>query len=117
MHIIRVESVLNNAMQSHDSAGIYRCRREIFTGRDLFELEMKYLFEGGWVYLAHESQIADANDYFTTHIGRQPSVITRDKNKELHAFINACAHRGATLCRRRKGNRATVTCPFHGWNF
>lgn len=117
MHISRVENVLNDAMQIDESAGIYRYRRDIFTDPDLFELEMKYLFEGGWVYLAHESQIADVNDYFTTHIGRQPIVITRDKNNELHAFINACAHRGATLCRRRKGNRGTFTCPFHGWTF
>src|SRR5690625_2642593 len=87
MHISRVENVLNDAMQIDESAGIYRCRRDIFTDPDLFELEMKYLFEGGWVYLAHESQIADVNDYFTTHIGRQPIVITRDKNNELHAFI------------------------------
>src|SRR5690625_6130547 len=50
-------------------------------------------------------------------MGRQPIVITRDKNNELRAFINACAHRGATLCLRRKGNRGTFTCPFHGWTF
>src|SRR5690625_7119020 len=117
MHISRVENVLNDAMQIDESAGIYRCRRDIFTDPDLFELEIKYLFEGGWVYLAHDSKIADVNDYFTTHIGRQLIVITRDKYNELHAFINACAHRGVTLCRRRKGNRGTFTCPFHGWPF
>src|SRR5690625_7080415 len=114
MHISRVESVLNDAMQIDESAGIYRCRRDIFTDPDLFELEMKYLFEGGWVYLAHESQIADANDYFTTHIGRQPIVITRDKNKELHAFIRSEEHtselqsRGHLVCRlllEKKKNR------------
>lgn len=117
MYISKVASVLDDAMQVDESAGIYRCRRDIFTDPDIFELEMKYLFEGGWVYLAHESQVAKTNDYFTTYIGRQPIVITRDKNNELHAFINACAHRGATLCRRRRGNRGTFTCPFHGWTF
>src|SRR5690625_6316732 len=82
MYIRRVENVLDEAMPIDESAGIYRCRRDIFTDPDLFELEMKYLFEGGWVYLAHESQIAEVNDYFTTYIGRQPVVITRDKNNE-----------------------------------
>jgi len=25
----------------------------MFTDPDLFELEMKYIFEGNWIYLAH----------------------------------------------------------------
>jgi len=29
--------------------------REIFTDPEIFELEMKHIFEGSWVYLAHES--------------------------------------------------------------
>jgi benzoate/toluate 1,2-dioxygenase alpha subunit len=78
---------------------------------------MTHLFESNWVYLAHESQIPAPNDYFTTHMGRQPVVITRDKAGALHAFVNACAHRGAMLCRRKHGNKAGFTCPFHGWSF
>ena len=44
-------------------------------------------------------------------------MITRDKDGELHCLINACAHRGAMLCRRKTDNRMTLTCPFHGWTF
>lgn len=113
----RVEQVLDSAMHVDENAGVYRCSRDIFTNPDLFELEMKHIFEGNWVYLAHESQIPEVNDYFTTHIGRQPIVITRSRNGELNALINACAHRGATLCRRKRGNRGSFTCPFHGWTF
>jgi benzoate/toluate 1,2-dioxygenase alpha subunit len=32
-------------------------------------------------------------------------------------MINACSHRGAQLCRHKRGNKATYTCPFHGWTF
>lgn len=108
-----VESLLQ-----HDVAkGLYRHNRESFTNPELFELEMKYIFEKNWVYLAHESQITELNDYFTTHIGRQPIFISRNKEGELNAFINACSHRGAQLCRYKKGNKSTYTCPFHGWTF
>ena len=69
------------------------------------------------MYLAHESQVPNPGDYFTTYIGRQPIVITRDKQGALHPLINACAHRGAMLCRRKTDNRTTFTCPFHGWTF
>ncbi|MFG1300900.1 Rieske 2Fe-2S domain-containing protein [Xanthobacter sp. V3C-3] len=112
-----LDALLATAVQDDKDAGIFRCRRDIFTNEDLFELEMKHIFESNWVYLAHESQIPENNDYYTTYIGRQPVVVTRDKTGELHAVINACAHRGATLCRRKHGNKGSFTCPFHGWTF
>ncbi len=104
-------------MEVDKEKGLYRGRRDMFTDPELFELEMKYIFEGNWIYLAHESQVANPNDYFTTYIGRQPVVITRNKDGELNCFINACSHRGAVLCRKKKDNKAIFTCPFHGWSF
>ena len=112
-----IEQLLDTALQDDKDAGVFRCRRDIFTDPALFELEMTHIFEGNWVYLAHESQIPEVNDYFTTHIGRQPVVITRSKDGKLNAVINACAHRGAMLCRRKHGNKGSFTCPFHGWTF
>ncbi|RDD68560.1 Rieske 2Fe-2S domain-containing protein [Paracoccus versutus] len=112
-----LEQLLAVAVQDDKEAGLYRCRRDIFTNEDLFALEMKHIFEGNWVYLAHESQIPEINDYYTTWIGRQPIVITRDKTGALNAVINACAHKGAMLCRRKQGNKGSFTCPFHGWTF
>lgn len=109
--------LLDGALVEDGETGQFRCRRDVFTDPALFELEMKLIFEGNWVYLAHESQIPQNNDYFTSWIGRQPVIISRDRNGELHAMINACAHRGATLCRRRHGNKSSFTCPFHGWTF
>lgn len=112
-----LDHLLATAVQDDKEAGLYRCRRDIFTNEDLFALEMKHIFEGNWVYLAHESQIPEPNDYYTTWIGRQPVVITRDKTGTLNAVINACAHKGAMLCRRKQGNKGSFTCPFHGWTF
>ncbi|WP_437882265.1 Rieske 2Fe-2S domain-containing protein [Pseudomonas sp. LRF_L74] len=113
----RLARQLTDSVHEDPAKGIFRCRRDVFTDPELFELEMKHIFENGWIYLAHESQIPGNNDYFTTHIGRQPVVITRDKQGELHGLINACAHRGAVLCRRKQGNKGSFTCPFHGWTF
>ena len=72
---------------------------------------------GQLIYLAYESQIPEKNDYYTTQMGRQPIFIARNKEGELNAFINACSHRGVMLCRFKSGNKATYTCPFHGWTF
>ena len=112
-----LDQLLDVAVQDDAEAGVFRCRRDIFTNQDLYALELKHIFEGNWVYLAHESQIPETNDYYTTWIGRQPVVITRDKTGTLNAVINACAHKGAMLCRRKQGNKGSFTCPFHGWTF
>jgi benzoate/toluate 1,2-dioxygenase subunit alpha len=97
--------------------GSFKYKREIFTNKELFELEMKHIWEGNWIFLAHESQISEINDYFSAYIGRQPIFISRNKEGELNAFINACSHRGSMLCRYKKGNKSTFTCQFHGWTF
>lgn len=108
---------LDDFLIENKENGDYRLHRSAFTDEALFELEMKHIFEGNWIYLAHESQIPNVNDYYTTHMGRQPIVIARNRQGELNAFINACSHRGAQLCRFKRGNKATYTCPFHGWTF
>jgi benzoate/toluate 1,2-dioxygenase alpha subunit len=108
---------LDDFLIENKESGDYRLHRSAFTDEALFDLEMKHIFEGNWIYLAHESQIPNVNDYYTTHIGRQPIVIARNRQGELNSFINACSHRGAQLCRFKRGNKATYTCPFHGWTF
>ena len=111
--IAKVRAMLEEDPSEH----VYRLDRSAFTDEELFELEMKHIFEGNWIYLAHESQIAEPGDFYQVYVGRHPVVITRDKSGELHALINTCTHRGATLCRHKKGKRTSFTCPFHGWTF
>lgn len=113
----QIENKIRGAVEADPKTGHYRCDRGIFTDQALFDLEMKHIFEGNWIYLAHESQLENPGDYYTTTVGRQPVVITRNKEGELQALLNTCSHRGATLCRKKRGNKASFTCPFHGWTF
>ena len=108
---------LDALLQDDPVNHLHRLDRSVFTDEQLFDLEMKHIFEGNWVYLAHESQIANVNDYLTVYVGRQPVVITRSKDGKLNALANTCTHRGAILCRHKKGNKSSFTCPFHGWTF
>lgn len=110
-------SKLEAMLEEDPAKQVYRIDRAAFTDQELFELEMKYIFEGNWIFMAHESQIPNPNDYYTLYVGRQPVIITRDKNGQLHAMANTCTHRGATLARHKKGNKSSFTCPFHGWTF
>jgi phenylpropionate dioxygenase-like ring-hydroxylating dioxygenase large terminal subunit len=94
-----------------------RVHRRIYTDPDIFDAEMTKIFGGTWVYLAHESQIPNRNDYITGRLGLRPLIITRDENNIIRALFNRCTHRGTTLCRLEKGNTRFFQCPYHGWNF
>jgi len=69
---------LQSMLDARPEQGLYRVHRRMFTDPEIFELEMKYIFGGTWVYLAHESQLAKPHDFMTTFIGRQPVIVTRD---------------------------------------
>jgi benzoate/toluate 1,2-dioxygenase subunit alpha len=78
---------------------------------------MKHVFERSWVYLAHESQLRNPGDFLATNIGRVPVMLVKNKTGAVNAFLNSCAHRGATLCRVPAGNRRAFACGYHGWTY
>lgn len=104
-----------NSYLARGSDGSHRLDRRVFTDPEIFELEMRVIWESNWVYLCHESQVAKPHDFMTGYIGRQPVLITRDANAELRCFANTCIHRGTQLENRASGNRKVFACPFHGW--
>lgn len=112
---------LNPGVLEHvvrENANEYAVARSMFgPDRELFDLEMQEIFEGDWIYLCHESQIAKPRDFISLWMGRKPVVVTRDANGQLGGFVNVCAHRSATVCREKRGNRGAFTCPFHGWTY
>lgn len=99
----------------HRDGDLHLGARNLYTDAELFELELKYLFEGGWVFAAHESQMPKAHDFMTMTIGRQPILLTRDAEGRIRGFFNACRHRGARVSREKIGNRKVHMCRFHGW--
>lgn len=97
--------------------GRFSVSRSIFTDEELFDRELKQIFEGGWVYLAHESQLPAPDDYLSTSIGRKSILLTRTPDGSIKAFLNACPHRGTALTRSERGNKRVLVCPYHGWSF
>jgi len=96
---------------------------DFFVGRDLyrdpevFEWEMRHIFEGTWNLIGVASQIPNPFDYFTTTIGRTPIVVTRDGSGAMHAWVNSCAHKGAMVAHHDSGSSRTFVCQYHGWAF
>ncbi len=97
--------------------GISQVHRRIFSSQALFDLEMRHLFEGGWVFLALESQLPQPHDFVVTPIGRHSILLARDGEGQVGAFYNTCPHRGARICHLREGNSRIHVCPYHSWSF
>jgi benzoate/toluate 1,2-dioxygenase alpha subunit len=100
-----------------DDCDGFKVHRSIYTDEEIFQLEMKHIFEKSWVYVAHESQIKNHGDYFSTFIGRQPIFVVRLSNGSIAAHLNACSHRASTLVPLEGGNLKAIRCRFHGWTF
>ncbi len=91
--------------------------RELYVSREIFDQEMRDLFGSTWVYVGHESEIPEPNDFVTRNIGRRPVILTRSRDGSVNVVINRCTHRGAVVCRQAKGNAARFSCGYHAWTF
>jgi phenylpropionate dioxygenase-like ring-hydroxylating dioxygenase large terminal subunit len=95
----------------------FRVHRSVYAEPAVFEEEMVRIFGGTWVYLLHESEIADPGDFRTLRIGRRPVIVTRGDDGSVHALLNRCTHRGAVLCTAASGSSRRFQCAYHGWTF
>jgi phenylpropionate dioxygenase-like ring-hydroxylating dioxygenase large terminal subunit len=94
-----------------------RVHRSLYTDPDVFDAEMTTLFGGSWTFLAHESEVPGPGDFVRKRLGRRPVIVTRDADGAVHALVNRCTHRGATVCRLDAGTATRFTCPYHGWTY
>ena len=94
-----------------------RVHRDLYVDPAIFAREMAAIFGRCWLYVGHESEVPEINDFKTLTLGRRPVILTRDKNRDLHVLFNRCAHRGTQVCREAKGRNRVFVCPYHGWSF
>jgi phenylpropionate dioxygenase-like ring-hydroxylating dioxygenase large terminal subunit len=95
----------------------YRVNRRVYTDQDVFEAEMDRIFGQTWVFLCHESELAEAGEFRTITIGTQPAIVTGDDNGSVQVLMNSCAHRGATVCQQTRGRTNNFRCWYHGWTY
>lgn len=91
--------------------------RDVYASPEIFKMEMERLFRRSWILVGHESQIPGKGDYFLASVATKPTIIVRDGNGKVNAFLNACPHRGAPLTTSPRGSTPRFVCPYHSWTF
>src|SRR6266699_3397656 len=70
-----------------------------------------------WNFLGLEAELTEKGDFKTTFAGEMPVVVTRDESGAIRCFENRCAHRGALLCLKDRGNVKEIACVYHNWTY
>ena len=94
-----------------------RIHTSLYKDPAIFEEEMDRIFNRTWVWVAHASEIPTKNTFKSSWVGRQPVIVTRDKEGKVHVLLNRCRHRGASVCEKKKGKASVFVCPYHGWSY
>ena len=94
-----------------------RVHKRVYTDPAIFDLEMERIWGKAWIFIGHESQVKNPGDYFTTSIGRQPVIVTRHNDDQVHIMYNRCAHKGAQLAGEACGHAQQLRCAYHGYVF
>lgn len=84
----------------------------------IYELEQEHIFSRMWVCAGRADALSAPGAYQVVSIGRESVIIVRDRNDDLHAFLNACRHRGARLCSEAAGQlKGSLQCRYHAWTY
>ena len=91
--------------------------RRAFGDGSVYEREQKTVFRNCWLFLGHESQVRETGEFFSAYMGELPVIVARARDGKIHVSLNACRHRGVTVCRAEQGKTRQFVCPYHHWSY
>lgn len=91
--------------------------QEFYTGREVFEEDLRRVFHSQWLFAGHSCEIKNPGDFFTFEVGEESLLILRDKSGEVRAHFNVCRHRGSRLTAEQCGHSRALVCPYHQWAY
>lgn len=109
-----LSNVENNTTDSVE--GEMREPAEAFICPDRHVRERSVLFYETPQPVAFAGEIAGPGSYLALDVLDVPVLLTRSESGELHAFVNACSHRGARVA-DGCGESRRLVCHFHGWSY
>ena len=90
----------------------------VYSDEEIYQQEQKHLFQGkAWHFLGLDIELPNPGDYKTMPVGDTSVIVVRNKNGNLNAMVNRCAHRGNLVCVEDHGNLDCLTCVYHNWTY
>ena len=90
----------------------------IFTCQKRYDLEQAKVFRKSAIPVMLSAMIGEPGSAIAHDGYGVPLLLTRDRKGAVHAFLNACQHKGSKLlegCDAVKTSR--LTCPYHAWTY
>lgn len=88
-----------------------------YTGSDFMRKEWDGVWTRSWLLAGLECDLEEGGDYFVFDLGRESIVVTRNDEGDIHAFYNACQHRGNRIVTNERSSVRAISCPYHGWTY
>ena len=90
---------------------------EVYRSEAFYEAELRWVFPGSWIFVAHERWLPEPGDFVAETIGSEPVLVVRGTDGSLRAFANVCPHRASLLVEGRGNCGRRLVCGYHGWTF
>ena len=82
---------------------------------DIYNLEVKHLFNQAPKYVGHQCMVPNAGDYHTLDwMGDAKALV--NQSGDIQLLSNVCRHRQAIMLSGR-GNNTNIVCPLHRWTY
>ncbi|MDG1906643.1 MAG: aromatic ring-hydroxylating dioxygenase subunit alpha [Arenicella sp.] len=94
-----------------------KAHKSVYTDAGVFDVEMQKLWGKSWIFVGHESQVAQRGDFYSFDFIGNPAVMVRDKNNQVQVLHNRCGHKGTKLVNKSCGQNSRFVCPYHGWTY
>ena len=91
--------------------------RAFYTDAEIYQRDISKIFMKSWIYAGHVSEIPKVGDWFLFEMADESVIIVRSGEREVHALLNVCRHRGSRICLEASGCSKRLVCRYHGWAY
>ena len=91
-----------------------------YTSQSVYDEERERLFFRAWLCIGRAEEVAAPGDYLVRDVAGESVFVVRNRDGELRAFYNVCAHRGTKLLDDEPACGQlgkALKCPYHAWSY